>query len=109
MYQLVTLPHRLPCSGAFESRQRAESYARWMFQPGDVTVAPIVDGDHAAAVEQARYERGMVAEARAIASARADEQATAEHIRVLLAWLDGAPADGYQPPAPQPFDVDLPF
>lgn len=107
MYQVVTVPSGFPCSAEFDTQERAESYAFWMFAPGAVSVTRIVDGDHAAAVEQARYERGMVAEARAIASARADEQATAEHIRVLLAWLDGSPADGYQPPTQ--FDEDLPF
>ena len=41
--------------------------------------------------EEARacYEAGVVAEARAIAEWRSNKPATAEHLRVLLYWLDG--------------------
>lgn len=39
---------------------------------------------------RARYESGIVEEARAIAAGRSAKLATREHLRVLLDWLDGA-------------------
>ena len=67
-----------------------------------------VDGDDALGLLLDAYECDLVAEARLIAAADDDAAASCEHLRVLLRWLDGAPADGCTPP-PRPFDDEQPF
>ncbi|MBK1633553.1 hypothetical protein CKO31_22965 [Thiohalocapsa halophila] len=66
------------------------------------------DGDDAIGLLRDQYEQDLVEEARLIAQADDDAAATCEHLRVLLAWLDGRRPRGWQAPA-QPFDADVPF
>ena len=60
-----------------------------------------LDGDDFAGLAADLYEHRVVAQARRIAAARDDNAATAEHLRVLLAWLDGLSRSPV--PEPRPF------
>lgn len=48
-----------------------------------------LDGDACSFIAQERYEAGVVEEARAIVEGRSTSNITKEHLRVVLAWLDG--------------------
>ena len=48
-----------------------------------------LDGDACSFLAQERYEAGIVEEARAIVEGRSTLNITKEHLRVVLAWLDG--------------------
>ena len=47
------------------------------------------DGEFFSAAEQERYESGVLEQARQIAAGKSLKLSTAEHLRVLLSWLDG--------------------
>ncbi|MCP4450306.1 MAG: hypothetical protein GY809_02515 [Planctomycetes bacterium] len=47
-------------------------------------------GQQQADEAQSRYESAIVAEAREIVQGQCLKQATSEHLRVVLEWLDGA-------------------
>ena len=47
------------------------------------------DGEYFSMAEQERYESGIIEEARQIVAGKSLKLSTAEHLRVLLSWLDG--------------------
>lgn len=57
----------------------------------------------ASAQAQARYESGVIEEARSIVAGENETAPTVEHLRVLLVWLDGAMS------APEKEDGEAPF
>ena len=48
------------------------------------------DGEFFSTAEQERYESGIIEEARQIAAGKSLKLSTAEHLRVLISWLDGS-------------------
>jgi len=48
------------------------------------------DGDFFSMAEQERYESGIIEEARQIVAGKSLKLSTAEHLRVLLSWLDAS-------------------
>jgi len=46
------------------------------------------DGEFFSVAEQERYESGIIEEARQIVAGKSLKLSTAEHLRVLLNWLD---------------------
>ena len=67
-----------------------------------------LNGDHAVGLLVEQYERDLIEEARLIAVADEDEAATAEHLRVLLRWLDGTRPAGSHCPRSL-LNEDVPF
>ena len=47
-------------------------------------------GDFASAAAQDNYEAGVIEEARSIVNGECEAQPAVEHLRILLAWLDGS-------------------
>lgn len=61
------------------------------------------EGDYWSGVAEYHYERELVEEARDIVAGRSTNPPRVEHLRVLIAWLDGATAATRQQPTEAPF------
>ena len=51
---------------------------------------PIISGDAWSALAREKYEMGVIEEARRLVAGELPGVPSLEHLRVLLAWLDGA-------------------
>ena len=60
-------------------------------------------GSDASGAAQDRYEAGVIEEAREIVAGEIEQAPTVEHLRIALAWMDGAR------PAPIEKDGESPF